>query len=176
MKRLRITLLAIIITACYSCKKSNSDRNRLIFKNDINSVQDSLIRFKNLLSKLPKRNDNRNVTYSIEDGKLKINDTLIVNYFSKLQHKSKILNLEEIHTFIRISNFLKDNYLTSAYFDEVGKRWRFIYRDFPERTYNDTRDICLLDTSESKSILETDKILEKKNRLYLLAPKDAVID
>ena len=73
-----------------------------------------------------------------------------------------------------ISNYLNNNFVSSAYFDEVDDVWRFIYKSIPNSNYDSIRDICLSHNAESL-ITSNDTILDHKAQLYLLAPKDAII-
>jgi hypothetical protein len=171
--RLIVVMIAIAIFTS-SCIRKPNERNKLAFKDKVENVQDSLSKMENLLSKLPKRNDNKNINYYNEDGKLFINDSLINKSFITSSLFSDIYTSGQKKDFLELSDYLNMNFLSSAYFDEADKLWRFIYKDFPQRTFNDTRDVCILDYSKVL-LLSRDTILDHEDKVYLLAPKGVKI-
>jgi hypothetical protein len=174
MKIARLIVVMIAIAIFTSCIMKPNERNKLAFKDKVENVQDSLTKMENLLSRLPKRNDNKNINYYIEDGKLFISDSLINKSFITSSLFSNIYTPGQKKDFLELSDYLNMNFLSSAYFDEADELWRFIYKDFPQRTFNDTRDVCILDYSKVL-LLSRDTILDHKDKVYLLAPKDAKI-
>lgn len=175
MKMIRIMVsMVALITIVFSCKRNHKERNELVFQNKFEDVQDSLSKMEKLLSRLPKRTDNKNTNYYIKDEKLFISDSLISKNFITSILLSNVYTLEQKRDFLKLSYYLNENFLSSAYFDESDKLWRFIYKDFPESTFNDCRDVCLLDFSKTLT-LSNDSVLDHKDKIYLLAPKDAEI-
>jgi len=158
-----------------SCRKHFPERNKIIFTDDINHIKDSIIKMQEILSELPKRIDNRNVNYNVENGKVYLNDSLLDRKFTPNRVYTGVLTTQQKGELINLAFYLNKNYLSSAYFDKNEKLWHFIYRDFPERTFNDTRDISILDYGRNISVLDMDTILDHKDNVYLLAPEGAKI-
>ncbi|WP_207534482.1 hypothetical protein [Desertivirga arenae] len=172
MKFWKLFAFVTILSSIYSCYKNPPERNKIVFEDEIKNVQDSLLMMKALLIKLPKRSDILNINYNIKDGKLYVNDSLL-----NFDYRDALGNLTafEKRRFIMLSFYLNKRHISSGYFDEGSNIWRFIYRDLPDITYNDSRNIVLLTNELANSIISTDTILDQKGELYLLAPKDAKI-
>ena len=172
LKIFKILLLLIIIVC--SCREKHTDRNKLIFNDRIDNVRDSLIKLEKLLSLLPQRLDNKNINYYVEHDKLFINDSLINTDSTISPTFSNVFTIEQKRSILTLSAYLNRNFLSSGYFDENDKIWRFIYRDFSGKTFDDTRDVCVLNISRNFT-LSNDTILDHKGNVYLLAPIDAKV-
>lgn len=165
----------MIVVIVSSCSKNPVERNTIVFEAEIRDVQDSLITMMKLLTLLPKRSDNLNINYTIKRGKLYANYSFLKDSIIEVGNPFSPFGGSEKKDFTSLAIYLNKNHISSAYFDESSSLWRFIYRDIPDITYNDSRDIVVLSNKEAKPIELTDKILDKKDRLYLVAPIDAKI-
>ena len=166
-------VVIILIIFANSCYTNPPERNKIVFIDKIEDVQDSLLKMKELLIKLPKRIDSLNTNYRIKNGKLLVNDSLFNDSF--IRDSKMIFTNSEKNNFINLSYYLNKNHLSVAYFDQESEIWRFIYREIPDRDFDDLREITVLDSTNDLSHFKLDTILDEKVKIFLLAPKDAKI-
>lgn len=169
-----LSLLCLIFLSCY---KSPPERNSIVFKNEVQAVQDSLIDMVNLLKILPKSKNGLKTNYGYNNGILEINDSRIGNYDDALKDSTGIfLGFKDIdkRKFISLAEYLESNYLDSAY-EESPNSWFFIYRYLPDGDFNDVRDITVKPIKDSIILKRASVILDRKFSIFLLAPKDAKI-
>jgi hypothetical protein len=120
MVRLRIYVVSLIFSFPFlsSCQQIDPARNKIVFNDNIEIVQDSLIHMQTLLEKLPKT---YRVNYFVDpEGYLYVNNTklgyLKVNNpkirrdmsFEKFSNK-------DYRSFFWLMSFLVRNYVTSSY-------------------------------------------------------------
>lgn len=168
----KIILIILFLIAIISCINKPRNRDRLIFIDKVDHVRDSLSKIEGLLSMLPKRNDIKNINYKFSDHRFSINDTSMNDIRDSVF--SNIYTINQKAELLKLSRYLGDNFVSGGYFDEVYGIWRFQYRDFPESRFNDVRDLCVFDSGNVS--LEKDTILDQKDGIFLLAPKEAKIN
>lgn len=167
-----VFIIAITLSACY---KNSVERNTIVFKDRVGSVQDSLLKIKGLLAKLPERSDNLNINYIIKNKKLYTNYDFSKGSIIEVGNPYGQFKSSEKKDFITLALYLNKNFISAAYFDRNSAVWRFIYREKPDITYNDSRDIVVLTNEEAASIRSKVQVLDQKGKIYLVAPADAKI-
>jgi len=156
----------------YSYYQKSQNRNKIVFEDEFKDVQDSLVSMKKFLNQLPKRSDRLNVNYIIKNKALYVNE-VEVKLGTSTPNALKGISISEQNNFIGLTKYLYKNHISSAYFDQRKKIWRFIYNESSDASFNDVRDIVLVDSGVTEFISSLDTILERKEKLYLLAPVGA---
>jgi hypothetical protein len=158
-----------------SCYYNAAVRNKISFEDDLGSVEKSLFRMEQLMLKLP--DSDFNINYSIEDDSIEINGGLRIpdstSYFTK-QGLSVFTKTEE-QEFRSLAKYLKRNYITAGYFHYESKVCFFIYRQEPNNTFDDSRDIAFAKDENGDIIKNECKILDKVESLLLVSPIDAKV-
>lgn len=164
-------MLLVIVSVFYSlvsCSHNDGDRDRIVFKNDFDSVQTALLHLNSLLNELPK--DSQSPGYSLKDDflylnsykKKKINDSMQIPGFS----------LDSSHQFFKLIFFLRENFITGAYKPSNSTVWFYIYKRLTDEDFEDYRDIVVSDKKfDTSQVLFDRKILDKKENILLVAPK-----
>ena len=146
-------------------------RDKILFKDNLRNVQDSIMKITGLLSKIQDPVViNKGYDYKFE--KLFINNKSVdvknVDSINKVQVLS-ILSNPEKREFINLSLYLKSNEITSGYFDRYLGVWLFDYRYLPEAHDLDYRAIAILKKGDIIRDRPSIDILDQKNMLYLLS-------
>ncbi len=175
------SFMVIFVLTCfnYSCYYSNPvERNHVVFKDQIKNVQDSLIKMRALLKKLPIDIKGLNTRYFFENEVLFINsepcgkiDSFKIDTVKVL---SKFSNNEKMQ-FLILAKYLQRNYITCGYFDLSANLWLFEYRVLPDNTFNDSRSITILSDKEDQLLEPFFRILDRKNMVCLIVSKEAKI-
>jgi hypothetical protein len=171
MKNYIKSLIIILITICNSCNMDNANRDKIVFKDNLRNVQDSIVKITGLLSKLQDPvSINKGYNYKFE--KLFINNKVVDNKnvysIDKAQVLSALTNSEKLE-FINLSLYLKSNEITSGYFDQYLGIWLFDYRYLPEANDSDYRAIAILKKEDVVRDRSSITILDQKGTLYLLS-------
>lgn len=85
---------------------------------------------------------------------------------------------EESQEFLNLVLFLKKNFIESAYKDLKLNMYLFDYRGMESVEYNSLRELMLVDNKSDTlngDFISYKRILDRKGKLILVAPKDAVI-
>ena len=155
----------------WSCNRTNDElRNRILFTDNIDSVQEALIQTITYLDSLPNtpEGDSIGIFYAIDNNNLKINGL----FKRKLDNSLKIPGLSSTSSleFIHLITFLKKNSITSA--TKSGYNfWYFGYKelDYPEHDYY--RDIIVMQKSnDTIGLYVENKVIDQKKNLLLVAP------
>jgi hypothetical protein len=158
-----------------SCYYNARVRNKIIFKDDLVSVEKSLFRMEQLMLKLPA--SDFNINYSIKGDSVIINGGSRIpdstSYFTKQCLAGFTKNEQE--EFTTLAKYLKRNFITAGYFHYKSKVCFFIYRDEPENTFDDSRDIAFVRDEKGDIIKCESKILDRTENLLLVSPIDAKI-
>ncbi len=160
-----------------SCSNiNNKERNSILFKDSLDTVQNALLRLTNLLDSLPEVPKEAEVAshYALEGeflyvnnfNKRKINDSIIIPGLSKVLS----------HEFIELILFLKKNFITAATQSSNSKIWFFAYHKLWNEEYDYYRDIVVFNkSSDTLNLYLDNQILDQKKNILLVAPKDAKI-
>jgi len=164
-----------IYTLSVSCYYNAAERNRIVFKDNEKVVKNALLKMEQLMWKLPK--SEFNINYDIKGDSITINDGPgrqdSVKYFT---YKGlSVFTKNERREFIYIAKYLKRNFITAGYFNYNSKVCFFVYREKPENTFDDSRDIAFLKEADTDIIKSECKILDKVDQLMLVAPIGAKI-
>jgi len=173
--KLKKNILLLLFITLFSCYRNPKERNALVFENKIENVQDSINKLIFFLNKFPDNKDGLNKHYIIKENEIYINESL---QDLKRNDLNKFLNGFDMHQrneFTSLIQYLDINYIKSAYFDKQLGLWCFIYRDIEDVDYDDSRIVVFLDNAKLSNTLVGYSILDKKDKLFLIAPKDAII-
>jgi hypothetical protein len=172
MMKTYIIFLSLVLTiACTSCNRGNELINKIIFNDNIENVQDSLLKITQLLTKI-KDPVVINKGYSYTLGNLVVNNMLIdTTEIAKLDTIQAISNFSKSEKleFIKLCVYLKSNRITSGYFDTYLGLWLFDYRYSPAGESIDDRAISLLNKKDIFRDRRSIKILDHKGMIYLLS-------
>ena len=161
------------------------ERNKIVFKNSIADVRDSLSSLMILLNKMPVDKHNNNlVEFCIGDS-----DEISINYSETLKTDSffiikkysinelEPLTVEEQNQFIRLVLYLKSNYLFRCDFYKNINQLEYCYREHPHKGDYHTYLLRFIILNNSSHQIDTNwyKILDKKGDLFLCAYKEAII-
>lgn len=177
--KIYFVFIALLVLSC----TRDTTRNKIVFNDSAEAVQDSLILMIKLLDKLPKE---QMVNYFIDDdGYLFINNSKKILYthaptdlvlrkdfvFSKFSES-------EIVSFFHLIDYLNKNHISDVHFEGSIGQFLFTYRENKkEVTVDNLRDILivsdefLLDNKFQKYY----QVLDKKNLIKLIALKEATI-
>lgn len=177
MNKILILLVFCLILSTVSCYRNPVERNTIVFKDNVMQVKDSLTRMIYLLKKLP-ANEPCNINYDYDhEGHLAINGCTGVRDSISLDLKKPLAKFtcNEQNEFISLASYLKQNYISAGFSYYSTKLWAFEYRYLPEGDSNDSRTIMVLNSDEVPLTSTFDKVLDRKNTIYLLAGADAKI-
>jgi hypothetical protein len=171
------SILVIILFAAFlsaSCYYNPSERNRIEFKDNFTNVQTALFKMEKLIKKLP--SSEVNINYEFKNDSITIND-------SPKQDSSQYFTNQELAAFaeserkefLMLAKYLSNNYISAGYLHYNSDVCLFIYRNLPENTFDDSRNIAFLKDAENTVHKSESKILDKKGCLMLVAPIDAKI-
>lgn len=176
-----IICIGLSLASCTSQK--NEERNMIVFNDPVPVVEDSIRAMQKLLDKLP---DADVINYYITNsGKLAVNSETI-GKFERLKTNQKMdtirsfqnFSREESQEFLNLVLFLKKNFIESAYKDLKLNMYLFDYRGMESVEYNSLRELMLVDNKSDTlngDFISYKRILDRKGKLILVAPKDAVI-
>lgn len=132
-----------------------------------------------LMKKLPKDNiKGLNTNYYFQDDVFYINGDREGKMGSfKIDTVKAILpfSIAEKKEFLSLAKYLQQNFLTSGYFDRSINLWVFEYRETSDVDFNDSRTITILDNNEDAVLEPLFHILDRKNKICLVVPKEAKI-
>ncbi len=176
MKKRYWFILLQLFTLLSCSRVDNKNRNRIVFKDRLDTVQNALFHLSNLLDSLPEVPKEAEIAphYALDGeflyintyNKKKINDSLKIPGLSKISSNS----------FIKTILFLKENYITGAYKSANTKIWTFEYRKLWNEEYDYLRDIIIFNkSSDTLNLYLDNQILDQKKNILLVAPKDAKI-
>lgn len=176
-----ITGIGLLLASCTG--QDNVERNKIVFNDPIPVVEDSIKAIQKLLEKLPEAK----VTnyYITNSGKLAVNSE-IIGEFKELKTNQQLdtvkvfqnFTKKEIQELLNLVSFLKKNFIESTYKDIRMNEYIFSYRRTEANEFNDNRDIMLVENKSDTlngSFVSYKRILDRKGKLILVAPKDAVI-
>lgn len=172
---LRSIIILTLMFMASSCYKNPIERNTIVFEDEVQHVHDSLIEMLKLLPLLPERSDNLNTNYTINNGALYTNYGFLNDSIVETGDPFARFSVSEKKEFTDLAFYLNKNHISSGYYDESSSIWRFVYRDIPDLTHHDIREIVIISTQDSKLIGVTDTVLDEEGQLYLMAPIDAKI-
>jgi hypothetical protein len=174
------TLFATIVFV-YSCGdiKNPVQRNKLIFKDSLHAVEDSI----NIMNEILFKTGKGKYMFVVDSNYLYVNDSL--NNISKigllsdtLTYKSELLffiDKTERRRFVNLVLFLNQNYIGWCYlrYDQFVYMYRAdIYMADRQK---DLERFVIFATSKQEIDLTRYKILDSSGNLYLLADKNAKI-
>ncbi|TSD66842.1 hypothetical protein FFF34_005425 [Inquilinus sp. KBS0705] len=175
MKSLRVFFITIFILINASCYYNSAERNKIKFKDNASDVQNALLKMEVLINKLPASEFNTN--YEIKNGVIEINggprEGDSTSYYTK--QGLSVFETTERKQFISLAKYLERNYITAGYLNYKSTVCFFTYRDDPDNTFDDLREIAFLKDVSGDVIKSECKILDRKDQLLLLAPVDAKI-
>lgn len=178
-KKIILSVLTFFsIALCSACRQS-STRDKLIFIDSANEVQNSIIRLNLLMEKIITSDginyffDDSSYFYLNSKKLIVLKDT---KNYSSLYSDSVFTNLDsaEIDVFIHDALFLKKNFINSVHKDQYFNVYFYSYKMTDENTFDDVRDIMIMDSSQKlpASDVEYHQLLDKKDRLLLVRPID----
>jgi hypothetical protein len=141
-------------------------------------VESSITKMQGLFSTIPESRTGFNKGYFFQKENISFNGIDCGNINSvKIDTVKAIVNFkkEEKKEFIKLCKYLKSQQITSCYFDGSLGFWMFEYRETDDGDFNDARNIILYQAKDSLAIKKHFKILDRKNRLLLVAYEDAKI-
>ena len=171
----------LFFPALSSCQRIDPARNKIVFNDKFEVVQDSLIRMQALLKKLPKT---FRINYFVDQqGYLYVNNTKLgllkgaIN--SPLIRKDMSFEKftdKEFKSFFWLMSFLVKNHISSSSFEPSIQSFVFDYRETVEGRYTDIRDIVVnTDKNFDNTIKDSYQIIDQVGRLKLLARHDVKI-
>lgn len=167
-----IVFFSLTLNSCYY---NAAIRNKISFNDDFKKVQNALFQMEKLMLKLPGSEFNTN--YQIKNDTIIINDgpgrDNSIKYFT--EQGLSVFSPPERKQFIFLARYLEKNGIASAYFQYNSKTCLFTYRQNPEDTFDDSRDISFSKNINDSTIKLECKILDRKDKLVLFAPKEAKI-
>ena len=172
-KSLIIPFIGLLFSSCYY---NAAERNKISFKDKTNSVEIALLKIEPLIKKLP-YNDDFNINYEVKDNSIVVNNAPgrgdSVNYYTN--KALSVLKVSERIQFVELAKYLKRNNISAGYLYRHSSLCLFTYRENPEDTFDDSREITFLKESDNSIVEDEYKILDKKDLLILIAPKKAKI-
>jgi hypothetical protein len=176
MKNYKLILVIFLTVAIYACNGSGSNANKLVFKDKAINVQDSLLKMENLIKELPSNIEDFNTNYEFRNDSLIINNIpgRSIDSISIYSNRAlKNLKTNERIVFLNLAKYLKNNYITSGYINRQVNLCLFEYRYLPKNTFDDLRELALLQKSDTIVFHKQYKILDNDSLIYLIAPIDA---
>ncbi|RKR82455.1 hypothetical protein BDD43_2635 [Mucilaginibacter gracilis] len=177
MEKQHFFILAILGFIWGGCNNNPVERNTIVFRNNTNHVQDSLIRMNELMRKLPGSNG-CNISYEFNEDTIKINGCPGRTQ-DEIKADSSIayskFNRNEKSEFISLAHYLKRNYITAGYSYYNTKLWMYTYRELSDIDFHDSRDIAIIENADVAIVTQQSKILDRKGKIYLLSDKGAKI-
>lgn len=179
--RYKILYLVIVMTAILSsCSYNDAERNKLVFINSIDEVQDSIRVMNSMLDIFI---DDKIINYYIVDENyLYVNSKPVGKVFLNglIQIKDSLsvlseLNKLQIERLTKIALFLKRNFICGAYKNVFFERYFYDYRPTPEVEYKDLRVIFYGDENSKNlpcSPVERVNFLEHQKNLFLISFTD----
>lgn len=178
-------MLVLVTSHLQSCSFGNaSERNEIAFKNSAQSVQDSLEVMNAFMDRLPKDEvinyffDDENYLY-LNSQKLTILNGIDYSHLLEMTDKLNSFSKQDIKHFVTIALFLKDNYMEGCYKHKVHGVYFYGYRQTEDNDYEDSRSIILIEKNAlsvpASLSLSDQQLLDREDRLMLLAPKDVKI-
>ena len=184
MKKIQILIIALYALSfpmLSSCQQIDPARNKIVFNDKFEVVQDSLIKMQALLKKLPKT---FRINYFVDpQAYLYVNNTKLgllrgaINN-SRIRKDMSFANFsdKEYKSFFWLMSFLANNYINSASFEPSVRSFVFYYRETEETRYVDLRNIVVAEDKDfDKMIKGQYQILDQVGRLKLLASHDVKI-
>lgn len=173
---IKYCITPVLLLLFIACLNGDQNRNKIVFKDNIDTVQNALIHLQSLLDSLPPVQKGADFlpNYGLQNGYLSMNnfhqrrvsDTMTIPGLSK----------ESSSKFINLALFLKDNFVSSANKPLNSNVWFFNYRKVFDENYDDIREIIVFkDKTDTVNLSVDNQILDHKRNLLLLAPKDAKI-
>ena len=176
---LRIIAIVFWVIPLYLLLKPESKpinphiRNKIVFKDKLDAVVDSLIKMEKIIIQFPNY-DNGWKEYSFDKNEVYINFKKIGTYDSliKSQQNKVILTLHisDLQGFLRLANYLSENYIYRAdYID--NKYCQFMYRIFESAGDYQTEFLrtIMLKSEFDDNMKKRFKVLDSTNALVLLA-------
>lgn len=169
---IKFFFLILILSLAVSCNRTNDElRDRIVFTDNIDTVQNAMLRIITFMDSLPDIPKEKGIArfYAI-DG-----DYIHINNFPKRKLSISVmipgLTLKSGSEFIQLVFFLKKNFITSA--SKSGFNfWYFDYRELSNPDYEDSRDLVLYrNFSDTVGLYVENKIIDQEKNLLLLAPK-----
>jgi hypothetical protein len=161
----------------FSCRDINENRNIIVFKDNIDTVQKALLHLQILLDSLPQVPEDASFLphYVLQD------DYLYLNNFKKYKISDTLkiprLSKEASKTFMQLILFLDENFISSANKPISSKTWFFSYRQLYNEEYDYIREIVVCSEKNITLNLSFDnQILDRQKDILLMAPKNAIID
>lgn len=184
---MRTQYLSIVVCLILlnSCREHHPERNKIIFKNDLVAVRDSMLEMQQLLWKLPQEDSMPKGLFEFIGNKLYyrninekdgIDNRTLLDTDSINLSKLSPFTLAEKHHLYQLANYLKNNFLTEAYYDASLGHWMFTYRNLRNGVIDDDRKICIVDNlDEVRYLAGYDTVLVQQSDLLLLGMKGKVI-
>lgn len=168
--------LCALITVC--CTSSSNDRNRIVFKDSIDEVQDSLRLINTLLNKANEAEvknvffDGNNFIYvnNVKVAPMSVGDK--IDFLGKVAQITG-LSLSESFKLVSLARFLRDNYVSGCFKHRLFGIYFFNYRRTFENVFEDQRYILVFDQNTRRtkgSFIESYQLIDRKGDLVLLAP------
>ncbi|NUY80278.1 hypothetical protein HUK80_05165 [Flavobacterium sp. MAH-1] len=175
---MRITSICLLILiGCISCYHNPVERNTIVLKDDVLSVEKAMSQMTDLMAILPERRD-ANKNYIV-----KANDSIFVNEepvgtIKRLESNDviSVFSERQKRDFVRLAAYLKRNHMASCYLEFGTKRYLFPYRKLEDYGYNDFRDLMLVtENRDENPATILFQVLDRRSNIVLLAPADAEI-
>lgn len=173
MKRNLIILSIGLFSSCYY---NAAERNKISFKDKIDNVEVALSKMEALIKKLPSNQD-FNINYEIKDNFIEVNNGPgrgdSASYYTN--RALRVLTASESKQFVELAKYLKRNNITAGYLYSNSSLCLFTYKENPEDTFDDLREITFSKDSNNSIVKEEYKILDRTDIVILVAPKKARI-
>jgi hypothetical protein len=182
MKIVKIIIIIIglisLLMLCIIFMGRHLERNKLIFKDPVEQVQDSIKVMIGLLDKM-KSNADGIKNYYFDDANcfyvnaqrlfvITQNTRILLDTF----YAFKDFNKEEMERFIKLTSYLNDNYINDGGMNSFGG-YKFDYREMPENEFVQLRYIIYWENENeslpSDGVIEWE-ILDKRSKLILVKP------
>ncbi len=171
-------LMAVVVVSCSQIR--DPLRNKIVFRDEINQVSDSILNIQLLLDKLPK--DPVINCFIDREGYLYVNNKKVGFLKEALNDPSvrsdsvfKNFSNDDFTRFISITVFLLQNHIDASRKDIVSGMFVHGYRRTEENVYNDVREIMVNIDTTSSGFMNQNQILDRTENLVLVAPLDADI-
>jgi len=178
MKNFKQILVYFLTASMYNCNLGRIHLNKIVFQDNVINVQDSLLEMQGLIKKLPPNIENFNTNYGFENEALIVNGIPGKSTDSSIVYSNEALQKLPTHErdiFLKLAKYLKRNFITAGYIDQQSNLCLFVYRELPNNSFNDVREIAVLRKPDTIVFRKEYKILDHEGMLYLIAPKDAQI-
>ena len=169
--RIKFFFLIFILSMAGSCNRTNDElRDRIVFNDNIDTVQNAMLRIITYMDSLPAIAEDGGISqFYVIHG-----DYLQISGFPKRKINNSILpglTSKSRSEFIQLVLFLKRNFITSVY-KTSNNTWFYDYRAFSNPDSEDPRDIVLnRNFNDTVGVYVENKIIDQEKNLLLLAPK-----